>query len=64
MYDKAHERFHKLTISEKNDFYLKLINIYKKSCLKEPNSANTLLTEKVNENLRMKTKRPALIVSK
>jgi hypothetical protein len=64
MYDKAHERFHKMEISEKNDFYSKLINTYKITSLKEENNDNCILTEYKNGHLQMRQKRPALLVSR
>ena len=59
MYDKPHERFHKMELSEKHDFYLKLINTYKIACLKD-----SLITENKNGKLQMNPKRPVLLVSR
>ncbi len=64
MYDKAHERFHKMEIAEKNDFYSKLIDTYKIKSLKEENIGNCILTEFTNGRLQMRQKRPALLVSR
>lgn len=64
MYDKAHDRFHKMEISEKNEFFTKLINCYSIISLKEENSGNNVLTEHKNGILQMKQKRPALLVSR
>ena len=66
MYDKSHERFHKMDMQEKNEFYLKLINSYKITSLKETYNGgeNNVLTEITNGQLQMKSKRPALLVSR
>lgn len=34
MYDKAHERFHQLSLEERHDFYLRLVDHYKLNSLK------------------------------
>lgn len=61
-YDKPHERFHRLNLIEKHEFYSKLMDVYKLDGLKEGNES---IFSKMDDSksIILKTKRPVLLVS-
>lgn len=64
MYDKPHERFSKLDINQKHEFYNKLANVYNLSEFKgKESSGETIITERINGKIQMKSKRPVVVVS-
>jgi beta-1,4-mannosyltransferase len=63
LYDKPHERFQPLKIEDKHSFYLKLAQNYNLKELVSAQYDNTLFTESIDGQIKLKKNRPALIVS-